>query len=226
MAVVLWMAAIAVSGKPVEVKTSQGNVTVEFYTPSIVRVVKTSQGQTYSRKSRVVIAEPEEVSIVQKGNTLKSSQLTVKIDPNTGCLTFLSAGGKTLLKEKAWSLVRQNETEWQVSQAFLLDKDEPVYGLGTIQNGRMNRRGEHKRMEQSNLEDFQNVIQSIKGWGIYWDNYSPTLFDDDAQGMRFTSEAGEAVDYYFMQGGSADGVIAQMRHLSGQVPMFPLWTYG
>jgi len=226
LAVVLWMAAIAVSGKPVEVKTSQGNVTVEFYTPSIVRVVKTSQGQTYSRKSRVVIAEPEEVSIVQKGNTLKSSQLTVKIDPNTGCLTFLSAGGKTLLKEKAWSLVRQNETEWQVSQAFLLDKDEPVYGLGTIQNGRMNRRGEHKRMEQSNLEDFQNVIQSIKGWGIYWDNYSPTLFDDDAQGMRFTSEAGEAVDYYFMQGGSADGVIAQMRHLSGQVPMFPLWTYG
>ena len=166
LAVVLWMAAIAVSSKPVEVKTSQGNVTVEFYTPSIVRVVKTSQGQTYSRKSRVVIAEPEEVSIVQKGNTLKSSQLTVKIDPNTGCLTFLSAGGKTLLKEKAWSLVRQNETEWQVSQAFLLDKDEPVYGLGTIQNGRMNRRGEHKRMEQSNLEDFQNVIQSIIGWGI------------------------------------------------------------
>lgn len=29
-----------------------------------------------------------------------------------------------------------------------------------------------------------------------------------------------------MYGGSADGVIAQMRHLSGDVPMFPLWTYG
>ena len=224
--VVLWMAAIAVSGKPVEMKTGQGSVMVEFYTPSIVRVVKTPQGQTYARQSRVVIAEPEEVSIIQKGNTLKSSQLAVKIDPRTGCLTFLSAGGRTLLREKDWSLVRQNETEWHVSQAFLLGKDEPIYGLGTIQNGRMNRRGEHKRMEQSNLEDFQNVVQSIKGWGIYWDNYSPTLFDDDKEGMRFTSEAGEAVDYYFMQGGTADGVIAQMRHLSGQVPMFPLWTYG
>ena len=90
----------------------------------------------------------------------------------------------------------------------------------------MNRRGEKKRMEQSNLEDFQNVLQSIKGWGLYWENYSPTLFEDNAQGMTFTSEAGQGIDYYFMYGGSADGVIAQMRHLTGDVPMFPLWTYG
>jgi alpha-D-xyloside xylohydrolase len=81
-------------------------------------------------------------------------------------------------------------------------------------------------MEQSNLEDFQNVLQSIKGYGIYWENYSPTLFEDNAQGMTFTSEAGQGIDYYFMYGGSADGVIAQMRHLTGDVPMFPLWTYG
>ena len=81
-------------------------------------------------------------------------------------------------------------------------------------------------MEQSNLEDFQNVLQSIKGWGLYWENYSPTLFEDNAEGMSFTSEAGQGIDYYFMYGRSADGVIAQMRHLTGDVPMFPLWTYG
>ena len=90
----------------------------------------------------------------------------------------------------------------------------------------MNRRGETKRMEQSNLEDFQNVLQSIKGWGRYWENYSPTLFEDNANGMTFDSEVGKGIDYYFMYGGSADGVIAQMRHLTGDVPMFPLWTYG
>ncbi|MBQ1874952.1 MAG: DUF5110 domain-containing protein, partial [Paludibacteraceae bacterium] len=113
-----------------------------------------------------------------------------------------------------------------LNQTFTLDNGEAIYGLGTIQNGKMNRLGEHKRMEQSNLEDFQNVIQSIKGWGIYWDNYAPTQFDDDARGMSLTSEAGDVIDYYFMYGGSADGVIAQMRFLSGDVPMFPLWTYG
>ena len=29
-----------------------------------------------------------------------------------------------------------------------------------------------------------------------------------------------------MYGENADGVVAQMRELTGQVPMFPLWTYG
>ena len=44
--------------------------------------------------------------------------------------------------------------------------------------------------------------------------------------MTFDAEVGEGIDYYFMYGGSADGVIAQMRYLTGDVPMFPLWTYG
>ena len=194
---------------------------VEFMTPSIVHVVK---GEP--TKSLVVIAKPEQVKVTQKGNTWKSSELTVKLEPETQTLVFMTSKGKVLLKEKGISMVRKNEYEFEVSQSFFLDKDEAIYGLGTIQNGKMNRRGEKKRMEQSNLEDFQNVWQSIKGWGLYWENYSPTLFEDNAQGMTFTSEAGQGIDYYFMYGGSADGVIAQMRHLTGDVPMFPLWTYG
>ena len=194
---------------------------VEFMTPSIVHVVK---GEP--TKSLVVIAKPEQVKVTQKGNTWKSSELTVKLEPETQTLVFMTSKGKVLLKEKGISMVRKNEYEFEVSQSFFLDKDEAIYGLGTIQNGKMNRRGEKKRMEQSNLEDFQNVLQSIKGWGLYWENYSPTLFEDNAQGMTFTSEAGQGIDYYFMYGGSADGVIAQMRHLTGDVPMFPLWTYG
>ncbi len=195
-------------------------VSVTFFTPSIVHIVK---GQP--TKSLVVTAKPENVAVNSKGGTYTSSELTVKVD-NQGFVTFLTAKGKVLLRENGWSLTRKTIDEWQVSQTFKLDKDEAIYGLGTIQNGKMNRRGEKKRMEQSNLEDFQNVLQSIKGWGIYWENYSPTLFEDNAEGMTFTSEAGQGVDYYFMYGGSADGVIAQMRHLSGDVPMFPLWTYG
>ena len=193
--------------------TAWAQVKVEFMTPSIVHIVK---GEP--TKSLVVIAKPEQVDIKQKGNTWSSSALTVKQDAQ-GNLTFLTAKGKVLLREKACDVIQSRQT-------FTLDKDEAIYGLGTIQNGKMNRRGETKRMEQSNLEDFQNVLQSIKGWGLYWENYSPTLFEDNANGMTFDAEVGKGVDYYFMYGGSADGVIAQMRHLSGDVPMFPLWTYG
>ena len=189
------------------------NVKVEFITPSIVHVVK---GQP--TKTLVITAKPQDVAVSKSGSTWKSSELIVKQDAQ-GNLTFLTAKGKLLLKEKSCDVKEARQT-------FTVDKDEAVYGLGTIQNGKMNRRGEKKRMEQSNLEDFQNVLQSIKGWGLYWENYSPTLFEDNAQGMTFDAEVGEGVDYYFMYGGSADGVIAQMRYLSGDVPMFPLWTYG
>ena len=189
-------------------------VNVEFFTPSIVHVVK---GQP--TKSLVVTAKPmDNVQCSKANGQWKSSELIVRQDAK-GNLTFLTAKGKVLLKEKSCDVSDARQT-------FTLDKDEAIYGLGTIQNGLLNRRGEHKRMEQSNLEDFQNVLQSVKGWGIYWENYSPTQFDDDANGMSFNSEVGEGIDYYFMYGGSADGVIAQMRWLSGDVPMFPLWTYG
>ena len=186
---------------------------VEFLTPRIVHVVKGKPTKTL-----VITAKPEQVPLSVHNGVMKSSELTVKQDAQ-GNLTFMTAKGKVLLREKDHDISEARQT-------FTLDKDEAIYGLGTIQNGKMNRRGEKKRMEQSNLEDFQNVLQSIKGWGIYWENYSPTLFEDNTSGMTFDSEVGEGVDYYFMYGGSADGVIAQMRWLTGDVPMFPLWTYG
>ena len=229
--VVLCMTAAVVNADPVQIQAGKMTVSVEFFTPQTVRIVKSPTGHDYGKQSLVVTAKPGDVKVSRRGNTVSSDVLLVKVDEKTGVLTF-SAKGKTLLREKE-SAVLEPYTEgaeagkFRVTQGFVLEKDEAIYGLGTIQNGKMNRRGEKKRMEQSNLEDFQNVLQSIKGWGLYWDNYSPTLFEDHAtSGMSFASEVGECVDYYFMYGGSADGVIAQMRQLTGDVPMFPLWTYG
>ena len=199
---------------------AQAQTRVEFVTPSIVHVVKGTATKSLVVLDQVVGSKEDGAG---SGNLWKSSELTVKQDAR-GNLTFMTARGKVLLREAETR--RPEQARSRARQTFVLDKDEAIYGLGTIQNGKMNRRGEHKRMEQSNLEDFQNVLQSVKGWGIYWENYSPTQFDDDEMGMTFTSEVGEGVDYYFMYGGSADGVIAKMRELTGNVPMFPLWTYG
>ena len=220
----------------VEVKANGVVTRVSFYTPEIVRVVK-CPGETITQKrnSLVVTLAPQtdiDISVKEAASkvVMSSEKLSVMIDKRTGQLQFMSKG-KNLLKEKSSAFEQRTKGldagAYRVTQSFVLDKDEAIYGLGTIQDGKLNRRGIHQRMEQSNLEDFQNVLQSIKGWGIYWENYSPTDFDDDAlKGMSFSSEVGDDIDYYFMYGGSADGVIAQMRQLSGDVPMFPLWTYG
>ena len=230
IAFLLCVAMVATAQNPMQVQVGQHQVKVEFYTPSIVHVVKAPVGHQYAKESLVVIAKPDEVAVVQKGNAVSSDALTVKVDAKSGNLTFSDSKGRVMLREKGTNFepVTKNPQAgaYKVTQTFVLDKDEAIYGLGTVQNGKMNRRGMHILMEQSNLEDFQNVIQSVKGWGLFWDIYSPTQFDDDAQGMSLSSQVGDCVDYYFMLGGSADGVIAQMRHLSGDVPMFPLWTYG
>jgi len=81
-------------------------------------------------------------------------------------------------------------------------------------------------MIQGNTDDYIPFFVSVKGYGLFWDNYSPTVFEDNPESTSFKSDVGDCIDYYFMYGGSADGVIGQMRDLTGQAPMFPLWTFG
>ena len=95
----------------------------------------------------------------------------------------------------------------------------------TLQNGKMIQRNMTKNLVQGNVEDVSPFFPSTKGYGVFWDNYSPTLFTDNEVETSFRSEVGDCVDYYFMYGKNADGVIAQVRSLTGQAPMFPLWTY-
>lgn len=219
-----------------EVKVNGTTTQVTFHSPEIVRVVKfPSDAQGPTKPSMVVTLAPQsglDVNIKESNThtTLTSNALTVSIDKRTGLVQFASKG-KNLLKEKSHAFEARPEGpdkgSYRTTIVYQLDKNEPIYGLGAIQDGKMNRRNSsYLMMEQSNLQDYQYVIQSLKGWGLFWDNYSRADFVDNEEGMKFSAEVGDAIDYYFLWGGSADGVNAQMRALSGQVPMFPLWTFG
>ncbi|MDE7378160.1 MAG: glycoside hydrolase family 31 protein [Paraprevotella sp.] len=210
------------------------NVNIQFYTPEIVRVQKFPQGSAASgRESMVVLASPGDVKVrksEKQGETLyQSAALMVSVDEKSGKVSFYKPDGTVLLKEGDYAFTPIftgiDKGAYKVKQGFALEKDEPIYGIGMLQNGKMSQRGEHRLMQQSNLEDYAHFFQSIKGYGIYWDNYSPTTLNDNAT-LELESQVGDAVDYYFMYGGDADGVIADMRHLTGKVPMLPLWTYG
>src|SRR5574344_1279357 len=224
------------AGNNVSLSVDGKDINVTFYSSDIVRVTKTPVGSNAAEvKSEVVTMKPKtdfgvDVAYGTSKVRMKSKTLMVDIDRRTGLLVFYSESGKLLLKEKDINFEMRNEGSdkgrYVVTHSYLLDKDEAIYGLGTVQDGKLNRRGLTKTIEQSNLEDFQNVIQSVKGWGIYWDNYSRAHFEDNAQGMTFRAEVGDQADYYFMYGKTADGVNRCMRQLSGDVPMFPLWTYG
>ena len=48
----------------------------------------------------------------------------------------------------------------------------------------------------------------------------------DRKSVRFTSDVGRAVDYWYVPGRSMDDVIAGLRHLTGKSAMMPKWSYG
>ncbi len=218
------------------ITASVGDVDVElmFYTPSTLRVIKNPASGRADEKSLSVIANPKDVRFSAKRNgkniVLKSDSLTAALNTETGAVTFMSADGKTLLKEggnASFTPVDDaGEQSFRVRQNFILDKNEPIYGFGNLETGKLSQRGLHRTLMPGNIEDGIPVFVSVKGYGVYWDNYSPTTFSDNDGSASFESEVGRDVDYYFMFGGTADRIIAEMRTLSGAVPMFPLWTYG
>ncbi len=208
---------------------------VIFYTPRTVHIVK-AKGDKPKQGSLVVTAQPEKVKVRKSTTdgttTYSTSALTVKVEG--GNVAFYDPSGNLLTAEgeSRFTPITEGPDKgaYRVKQSFSVEADEGIYGIGLLQNGKMSQRGENRRMEQSNLEDYAHIYQSIKGYGIYWENYSPTRLQTPPEGvsgeLSLESEVGTAVDYYFSYGSDADGVIAELRHLTGKVPMLPLWTYG
>lgn len=210
-------------------------VEVQFFGPSVVRVMKWPAGGLFEKKSLSVVKAPESTPFTVKESggkvVLKTKALQVVLSLGDGSLQFLSAKGQKLLVEKESGATFADfddagEKTFSVGQSFLLDKGEAIYGLGIMQRGKMVQRNLQIRMVQNNTEDFVPFFQSVKGYGLFWDNYSPTTFRDNEESTSFQSEVGQGIDYYFLAGNNADGVVALMRDLTGQAPMFPLWTYG
>jgi len=227
--------AVQQTGAGIKATVNDIDIEIKFYNPDIIRVIKSPKGSVYKKESLSVIKVPDDVplSIDQQDAavTVKSDAVAVKLDLQTGKISFANRNGNLLLNEKDFGIqftpVKDaGSAALDVRQAFMLDKEEVIYGLGQQQNGRMGQRFQKIFLRQDNMKVCIPFFQSVKGYGLFWDNYAPTVFTDNLQETAFDSEVGEAADYYFLNGGNAAGVIAQMRTLTGQSPMMPLWVYG
>jgi len=213
----------------------QTDIEIQFYSPRIVRVLKYPSGKMPEKESLVVIKQPEkteyQTGLFNNIISLSTSDIVVLFNTYTGDVTFTGKDTRPLIAEKSRSTTISPKqypggNTFEIKQTFMLDKQEAVYGLGQHQQGHFNQRGQEVRLQQQNTEIAVPIIHSVKGYAIYWDNYSPSLYKDSEEGLSFTSSSGECVDYYFIYGENADGVVSGIRNLTGQAPMFPLWTYG
>ena len=95
------------------------------------------------------------------------------------------------------------------------------------QENMMNYRGQEVVLSQSNVNAISPVLVSTQNYGIFWDNYSLTKFNNQNQSiMQLWSEMGDCIEYYFMVGNNADQVIANYRQLTGVAQLLPRWAFG
>lgn len=207
---------------------------VQFYSPSIARVLKYPRRLGVVRNDISVTKQPEGLSLSAevKGDSLivRSPEMSAVYSLSSGQFSFTDASGETFLKEKPWTYwlipcKDGDDDSYAIKQTFLPDDDEVIYGLGQIQDGDLSRRGKEILLRQDNMKVCIPYIHSSKNYACFWDNYSPTTFSDNESGMSFSS-TGKVIDYYVLKAENGDGVIARMRKLTGEAPMMPLWTFG
>ena len=220
----------------IQLATGGLNVKVQFYAEGIVRVVKWPARGTSAKASLSVIQEDLpalDVPVKEDATnvTLSSGKITMLVSKSDGSIQFLDSNGGTVLREQGQAVfaptgIERESSAFSVRQNFTLSAEEGVYGLGQQQLGVMNYRGHTVKIVQANTKAVTPVLVSTAGYGIFWDNYSKTIFDDSRGQTSFWSEVGDNIDYYLFYGPTIDQEIAGYRQLTGQAPLYGKWAYG
>ena len=220
------LAANKVKTKAAEVKVVNGvTIRVSYLSDDIVRVVKyPGEGAMPERQSFSVV--------LKEGGKVNTPNVSATIDVTTGSVTFRSRDGKVLLRETTAGMMKRYEDgadkgRMSIAQTWTLDAGEAIYGLGQLRDTAMVWRGRTMKLWNHNTYIAIPYVTSEKGYGLYWDNAGRSEFKDNAEGMTFSSEVADVMDYYFIyRDGTQDGVMAGVRELGGQATMFPLWAMG
>ncbi|MFC3158441.1 hypothetical protein ACFOEQ_07835 [Chryseobacterium arachidis] len=137
------------------------NVEVKLYGENTIRIIKYPSGKSFVKNSLSVIKQQQKTKFsVSESNhiiSLKTNDLNIFIDAKSGTITYNSPSGKELLKETGSDFKPFNDAgnpTYSVTQSFQLEKDEPIYGLGILQNGKMSQRNTDVKMIQNNTWDF------------------------------------------------------------------------
>jgi alpha-D-xyloside xylohydrolase len=214
--------------------TGVKSVLVKFYADDIIQIVASPEDSPSVPFSLIVdkVELPKvEFKIKESADVMQltTRKLIVIIDVHNGQVTFKNINNEDLLKEGTRQIIpaiEVNEKVNNIKQSFNWADDEALYGLGQHQKGIFNWRSHYVELFQFNTRAIVPFLLSTKGYGILWDNYSYTKFNDDKYGSYIWSEVGDAINYFFIYGPEPDSVINNYRTLTGKAPLFPKWAYG
>jgi len=216
------------------IKQNGIRIEIQILTEKIIQVqVKPSDSTTIQESLIVKKVEWKPVNWDVKENTYSVEIITekvrVEISLKSGSITFHEKEGDLLLQEDNRIFTNTkicDEDTISVQQGFRWTDGEALYGLGQFQNGILNWRGSHVELYQRNKVAISPMLVSTRGYGILWDNYSYTIFNDNKRGSFLWSEVADCINYYFIYGPEFDDLIGGYRELTGKAPMFGKWAFG
>ncbi|HUO09294.1 MAG TPA: TIM-barrel domain-containing protein [Phycisphaerae bacterium] len=229
-----------------------GLMRIQVWSDRTIRITYAPNAPIPDLKSYTVIAKPLHTAWTTRETPqtifLETAALQVHVDRNSGAVGFFTLDGKPLLREtddgrqvgEKSPAAPNTALSGPVRQSFVLPPNEGIYGLGQHQQGIWNYRGHTVHLLQENREVGIPVLLSSNGYLLMWDNPAVTDVSVGAPAVakapppegagenivRWSSEVGQAIDYYFCYGPKADDAIQQYRILSGPAPMMPKYLWG
>jgi alpha-D-xyloside xylohydrolase len=230
-----------------------GLLRLQVMSDAVIHVTYAPGNQLPQLKSYAVVAKPTaakwQMHESPEAILLETQSIRVRVVRSTGAVEFLDRQDHPILAESANGREISPTTEpgvqgTLVRQSFALAPNEGIYGLGQHQQGTWNYRGQTVRLLQENREVGIPVILSSKGYSLLWDNPavtdiavgtpaetqpSPKTAEAVPTGpnvIRWSSEVGDAIDYYFIYGSTPEASIRHYRALTGEAPLMPEWLLG
>jgi len=209
-------------------------IKLKVWTDNIVQVI-TSPTDNFSTKESLVVTEklsmPTDwkVNETEKMISLTTKSIEVQIEKQTAKVSFHQLNGGMLLAEYDKDLTATEvagEKCFHIKQSFQCGENESLYGLGSYQDGDVRLNGKKVSMIQKNREDVVPFIISTNKFGILWENYSFSEFNDVKDSYYLWSNVADEINYFFIYGDNFDKIISSYRQLTGKAPMYPKWAYG
>lgn len=236
--------------KPAEATVGRLYLHIELWTDSIFRVVFSSEKKIqnpYSRlpkDARMLTAEPEKVDFTFENNTVKTKEIEIRIDSETGKITANRLDGTEYFSElktafKAADIydlsLSSNGNETACFEAVSLETDEVIYGLGErfdslTRNGRTVDFHNKDAVGTTSRRTYINVpfYLSTKGYGLFLNSSAKTdwqIATTDLNAVQFGVLEGQ-LDYFVIAGETPKDIIKGYCHLTGFSKLPPLWSFG
>ena len=174
----------------VSFRTFQGKLTVTALADDAWRIQCVPDGvdlpelenliytETAAQKKTISVESAKGCFLIKSG----TGNTVIRVSSRSGQISMLNTDGEVIQKEVPYSRsITVEETgglnSLAVSQSFVTEPDEFLFGTGQFQDGYLNIRGLTRRLTQVNTQISIPMIISNKGYGILWNNYGLTEYN-------------------------------------------------